>query len=202
MRFDLNFWQERDWHRESTLSPYFIIFASAAGMALIGLAMLSMTAAELRKSQNQFEMLNSQNEAIRARALQAARTKKRVGEWNRVVDIYAASLASTMPWSCQLESLQQLIPDDIILQRLDISSGRSGDKPIEDAKLAIPAWEYRLVLSGIAGGDDPLSTINELLDGLESDPRLSPLMTTRLEDTSTNADGSKRFRVLCEYHRR
>lgn len=202
MRFDLSFWDEPNWTRESTLSPFFIMTAIAATFLVAGIALAAGAARELSVSRAQLEALNQQNNGLKASAAKAAKMKAQIDRWDKVLKTFDGLATKNLLWSCQLEALQKSVPDDVTLETMTVSGSRKGDTTDNTGKLTLPAWQYSLVMTCLAVGENPQESINTFLDNLSHDPLLSTLMTPELRETVTRADGSKKFKLICTYQLR
>ena len=196
--YDLNFWEEPDWSRESSINPLFSFVATLCLFIVIGLGLVFAEKGKLQTKINELDMVKQQNMPIKPKAEKTSTVKKEIADWQKAVDVYRQLDTKNFAWSSQLETIERLIPDQIIITSLSMTTQRAED--IEGTKdtFPLPAWTALVTLEGVAGGLEPYQTITTLFDKLANDKLLAKIMVPNLAKT-TAVGNKKQFKIDLKY---
>ena len=211
MQHDLNFWQEPDWKRESSISPVFLMMVVVALFVLVGGAAASWAFHGRLTLQNRLADLSARNARIEKEALAAKDHRRKSEMWDRVLKQLDKRVAENLRWSLQLRALQELVPDDIRFDTLAVRTEQvlehvavQGKPGRDELRL-----QYVMTINGRARGANAQKTIARFLENLapgahplpDGGPSLSVAKEPHLNFIS-GADGSateKSFAIVCVF---
>ena len=200
MRYDLNFWPEVDWRRESSIDPRFL---TAVGICLLVLAFLglwSWSYADLQSCRTDLRAVTAASEKIKAGAEDVTRQNQCLANWAVVAAKLKHKEDQRLPWSTQLAALATTVPDTVFLSQLlvrsqqvrvevpaDSSSLRSAaavaaggtaqaasrPSPVRKPKFSL-RLQYELTLIGVAVGDGADDVITRFSRDLPRHPDIAP----------------------------
>lgn len=201
MRYDLNFWPEVDWRRESSIDPRFL---AAVGICLLVLAFLgvwSWSYADLQACHADLEAVTKANDKIKASAEDVTRQNQCLANWKVITAKLEHKEAQRLPWSIQLAALATTVPDSVLLSQLLVRSQQVRvEVPVVDslstrsaaavaaggeaqaAPRSLPArkpksslrLQYELTLIGVAVGDGADNVITQFSRDLPRHPDIAP----------------------------
>lgn len=192
--YDLNFWEEPDWSRESSVNPVFIFVTTVSVLVVVALALVTAENRKLQAKVSELQTINVQNAPLKPKAAQSVKLKKQVDEWERAVKYYDELAYKNFAWSSQLEKIQRLIPDNILITSIKMSTRRADDTMCSQNKYPLPAWAATVSLQGVASGLEPYQSITTFFDNLGRDEQLSNIMVPKLGKT-TAAGEDKEFKI-------
>ena len=226
MTYDLNFWPEVDWRKESSPDPRFVAFIGA-GLLLLGIATFwGVRYAAATSLQSELGNLKMANERIAAKAANVARQKECVAYWKEMESALNQKQTMRMPLSRQLAALASILPGNIVLSSISFRSqsvsfdlseimpvkattGGAASKTPPRVKLE-PFLQYECVINGIAKGgnaEDDISRLSRLLgETREIAPWVDSVELTRLEGVERSAgaaaeaaESAKAFTLVLKY---
>ena len=218
MQIELNFWNEPDWKRESTINPRFLAVAGLffVIVILLGLFSWAWSMKQVREDTlNQLRLVNQQHMgAIR----EIERQQECIRFWRKVRRNLEVRGDKRIVWSQQLAALQRRVPERILLSKLHLRSSRreavddqsrqasrsSGETPAPTR----PIYEtrYQLTIRGRAYAENADKVIREFSRSLPRDPVLGAAVETvqltdvAVESTAEETDVPvKKFTIVCRY---
>jgi len=120
MAYDLNFWGEPDWARESGISPLFLMAVVVCLFGLAGAASASWAYHVRLSRQSELGELTRRCEKIAPEALAAKDHRRKAALWDKALMGLDERARAGMPWSAYLEELRRQVPDDIRFDTLAI----------------------------------------------------------------------------------
>jgi Tfp pilus assembly protein PilN len=220
MAFDLNFWPEPDWQRESSVDPYFLLllFLALLLSACVGAAAWGALAIQSRRG----DLLRIEIAIgkMRRDAQEVQRQIDCVTLWEQNRRRLESGADSRFVWCRQLAAIQALVPESVTLTRLAVDStevradlapaepgsAEGGSRPAGRASRDSTVTRFVMTLAGVARGDNPETIITEFSRAIPAHPELRPLLST-VELTSVVTESrvgagetpGKEFVVLCRY---
>ncbi|MEI8080079.1 MAG: hypothetical protein WCH61_10680 [bacterium] len=200
MRYDLNFWPEVDWRRESSIDPRFL---TAVGICLLALAFLgvwSWSYADLQACRTELQAVTAANEKIKASAEDVTRQNQCLANWAVITAKLKHKEAQRLPWSTQLAALTSTVPASVLLNQLMVRSQQLKIEVLADpvslrsaaavadggAAPAAPRpppvrkprsslrLQYELTLIGVAVGEGADDVITRFSRDLPRHPEIAP----------------------------
>ena len=217
MQYDVNFWTEPDWRRESTISPLFLMFIVLSVFVLIGLTLTSITLGARANANADLKRLQAARDEIKDEAEQVRKQRKQARSWQAKHDMLQRLADRRIVWSRQLEALQAMVPprmvfvslactaDRVMATELGLATGRgakrdsSGKKEEEQVAL-----RYTLTINGRVRGENAQETVTSFSRQLRGNAVTgSELESRELKNLSgeTTKEGTpaSTFTIVCKY---
>lgn len=207
--FKLNFWQEPDWRRESTINPNFLMVVMVALCLIVAGWLVSSSYRLKNVTTDKLRNIRSEHAEVKDTAEKIQELRQLSSFWQSKQEELEDAKKRKLIMSRQLETLQSLVPPEIVLQSLRInlniienedrgSGGKEGEEKLQ----------YRLDLAGTAGGDNPQLVITDFAGRLRpgSDNIIGrSLKSYELKQISGRGgeeEGEKSFNVECVFQPR
>jgi len=204
--YDLSFWERPDWQRESTINPTFLMTVAIALCLLIGFAAVSMSYQSLASVKEDLKSAKAGSQGLTAKAQRLKELQKQSNTWEKKLEKLETEKNRKIVISRQLEALQKLVPDDIILDSLNLNLKTIEEKIKKgNAKKVKINFQYEMTLSGVAGGKMPQAVITEFAGKLRPgapNPIGERLKSSELKQISGGSRGqedAKTFDIACIY---
>jgi len=200
MRYDLNFWPEVDWRRESSIDPRFLAAVGICLLVLAFLALWSWSYAELQSCRSDLLTVTLANDKIKGSAEDVTRQNQCLANWRVINAKLGHKEAQRLPWSTQLAALATTVPESVLLNQLMVRSQQvkvevpaepsglrsaaviaAGDEapvasrppPVRKPKSSL-RLQYELTLVGVAVGDGADDVITQFSRDLPRHPDIAP----------------------------
>lgn len=223
MQYDLNFWPEPDWQRESSVDPYFLLVLFLALLMVVCVGLAAWNAMGIQHRRGELLALEIHIGKTARAAAEVQRQLDCLALWDQVTRRLEAC-ASGRPVLCrQLAAIQSLVPEAVTLTRLSLDSV---DSRAEGARPATPApgegaetrvrapkenvqTRYVMTITGVARGANAEQVITEFSRAIPMHADLRPLLSTveltsvvtesRMSGRDEAAGPGKEFVIVCRY---
>lgn len=207
--FDLNFWQEPDWRRESTINPNFLMVVIVTLVLILAGWLITHTHRVKGMATEELGDIEAQHAEIKETAEEIKEFRQLTSFWQSKLEELQEEEKRKIIVSRQLEALQQLVPSEIIIQsfrlnlnEVEVDNGSSDDEKEEK-------FQYRLDLTGTAGGENPQKIITDFAARLRpgSDNMIGRNLQSyelkQISGESGRGEGEeKKFTIECIYQPR
>ena len=223
MRYDLNFWPELDWRRESSIDPRFLAAVGASAVMLAVFAAWSFLYSSLQAARNERARTIAANEKIKGIAVEVTRKNEMIRYWQGIEARLQRKPKVRMPWSRQLAALTEVVPDSVIISSVtvrsnpvkvdvpDVISPKPGVAAAPAAR-RLPGraktglrLQYDLTLTGAAVGDSADDVVSRFSREIPQHSEIGPWLES-VELTSLQPDMNafahqpgKKFSIVCRY---
>lgn len=214
MLYDLNFWPEPDWEKESSLNPFLLL---TLVFVTLGVGAMLVFAGAI--SRDQFlkrgrEKVKDEIAELETEVLAVRKKTALIEVWQKAMQQLELREDHRVLWCRQLESLHQIVPPEMDISELALSSKRVDPPPVPGAAKAgrgtIPDQEkgiaYRLVIKGGHFGEEADAMIARFANDLRTKGAIaefvaSPDMKITGDDTRGVEEETpgKRFEIICPY---
>jgi len=217
MRYDLNFWEEPNWRRESSVDPLFAVLVGGCLFILLALVLTAWLMVGLQVRKSELGVLELEVEEDTEAVEEVHRQMDCMRVWREALAEVDVRRRKRVVWSRQLNALQSLVPDAIVLRRLSLSCTEveEDDKKASAAKSRSGKGKkpptmlsnYELRIQGVAHATNAEALIATFSRVLPEHPELAPHLDT-VELTSVTpdrkhrpgeGDPGKEFMIVCRY---
>ena len=226
MTYDLNFWPEVDWRKESSLDPRFVAVIGVCVLLLGIAAFWSVRYAAAISQRSELASLKVANERLAVKSANVTRQQECINYWKELEAALNQKKGMRMPLSRQLAAFAAVLPDTIILHAISFRSQTSsfdfseiappkravaGAAPKAPARMKMePFLQYECVINGIAKGgnaeEDLTRLSRQLSETREIAPWVDSVELTRLEGSEQTAsttgealETAKTFTLVLKY---
>jgi hypothetical protein len=223
MRYDLSFWPELDWRRESSIDPRFLAAVGASTVALAIFAAWSFLYSSLQAARNERSRTVAANEKIKSLAMEVAQKNEMIRHWQGIDARLQRKPKVRMPWSRQLAALTEVVPDTVIISSVSVRSNpvkvevsdapavkpgagaASGSRRLPVRPKTVLRLQYDLTLTGVAVGDSADDVVSRFSREIPQHPEIGSWLES-VELTSLQPDANafahqpgKKFSIVCRY---
>jgi type II secretory pathway pseudopilin PulG len=210
VQYDLSFWECPNWKREGSISPTFLALVGACLMAILAVAILSWSFLRLQGTRENLSRIQAQNSEAAAATAEIKRQQDCVRLWDKALAELDKEARSRITFCRQLAALQSIVPDDIVLGRLSVTSTEARVRKEKGGKdegfVEVTELRYGLGISGSAYGDQAEQLITALSREMATHPELArELETVQLTSVTpltrqrSDAPPGKAFSIIARF---
>lgn len=213
-QYDLNFWPETDWERESSIDPRFLLAAFFCLQLLAIFGIYSYYSFRLGALKNELAGIEIADKAIVNNANAVKEKMACLQYWQEIEAKTRHKAESRMPLSAQLEAWALSTPPAVVLSAIDIRSqmamveadtAKAAGKGRGGGKAKVSRLQYAVTFQGVASGDNADDVISRLSRELPRHPGIAPwvdnvqLVSAQPEAVGPGKTPAKRFTLSAVY---
>lgn len=205
MQYNLSFWDEPNWKKESSIDPVFLISACAVALAVTAFGVWNWRAGINRSLESELNGLNAENAKLTPAYEKITAKQEELKKWEDILLEFKAIEEQRIVWSQQLQAIQGAIPETMILNKILIDAKSIIKKPKDPKKAKLGAESvkslYTLTLTGSCKEDVDLREAKQLiLSFVEYLPKASGLENYISKAEYDSSSSGRSFQINCDYY--